>query len=109
MFQTGRAIVSGQTFSRSRWFRTAFKTFQDDNLLSADGNKLSAVQDGTIQLSGFYSLVDLSRCFRMATNSHGALGFPKTAFSGMGSVYIGTCSTILLGKVIAYNFKKLLV
>jgi hypothetical protein len=28
--------------------------------VSAAGNKLSAVQDGTIQLSGCFSLVDLS-------------------------------------------------
>ena len=35
------------------------------------------------------------------------LGFSKTAFFVMGCVYIDTCSTILPGEVITYNFKNI--
>ena len=35
------------------------------------------------------------------------LGFSKTAFFGMGCVYIDTCLKILLGKLNTYNFKNL--
>jgi hypothetical protein len=53
------SVVSGFSHSGQN-----FQSFRIKVL--ATGNKLSAVEDGTIQVSGCFSLVDLSRCFRMA-------------------------------------------
>ena len=50
------------TFQSLSGFSRSGRNFQSYRInVSAAGNKLSAVQDGTIQLSGCFSLVDLSQ------------------------------------------------
>ena len=59
------------TFQSLSVFSLSRQNFQSSRIkVSTAGNKLSAVLDGTVQLSGCFSLVDLSRSFRMAVNSH---------------------------------------
>jgi hypothetical protein len=54
--------VTFQSLSAPFRFQSFRKNFQSFRIkVSTTGNKLSAVQDGAIQLSGCFSLVDLSR------------------------------------------------